>query len=289
MSLVNAKCTNCGATLIVENTNDAAMCQFCGSAFIIEKAINNFNMNVNVELNIDKPLVAKFSEFIIRAGILEKYTGESTDVIIPDNVHSISSKAFSHSGIKCIQMSNNIKTCEKGAFGGCTLLEKVVLSESLDSISESLFYDCKNLRKIVIPENITEIEARAFESSELVEITIPSSVRVIGGGAFKNCKNLKKVVIEPREDTTHKNCRFDKAVNERSVFEGCPNITDVHIKKEHCFRAEAYFFFSRTPWFEEKQKEWKKAGLCKLCGNPMKGLIHKKCSICFNSYFLLDI
>lgn len=43
MPFVEAKCTNCGHTLKVDNSKDAAICEFCGSAFIVEKAINNFN------------------------------------------------------------------------------------------------------------------------------------------------------------------------------------------------------------------------------------------------------
>lgn len=47
MPLVNAKCTNCGANLNVDNIKDAAVCEFCGSAFIVEKAINNYNVTNN--------------------------------------------------------------------------------------------------------------------------------------------------------------------------------------------------------------------------------------------------
>lgn len=47
MPLVNAKCTNCGANLKVDNTKDAAICEHCGSAFIVEKAINNYNITNN--------------------------------------------------------------------------------------------------------------------------------------------------------------------------------------------------------------------------------------------------
>ncbi len=43
MPLVEVKCTNCGQTLRVDDSKDAAICEFCGSAFIVEKAINNYN------------------------------------------------------------------------------------------------------------------------------------------------------------------------------------------------------------------------------------------------------
>jgi len=48
MALVAAKCTNCGANLQIEHTKDAGICSHCGTAFITEKAINNYNItNVN--------------------------------------------------------------------------------------------------------------------------------------------------------------------------------------------------------------------------------------------------
>ncbi|SCW34778.1 hypothetical protein SAMN02910456_00639 [Ruminococcaceae bacterium YRB3002] len=51
MSLVQAKCTNCGANLNVENTKDAAICPFCGTPYVVEKAIQNYNIN-NSTVNV---------------------------------------------------------------------------------------------------------------------------------------------------------------------------------------------------------------------------------------------
>lgn len=45
MPLVNAKCTHCGANLKVDNTKDAAICEFCGTPYIVEKAISNATSN----------------------------------------------------------------------------------------------------------------------------------------------------------------------------------------------------------------------------------------------------
>lgn len=55
MPIVPAKCTACGANLNVDSNKDAAVCNYCGSAFIIEKAINNYN-NYNT-INADKVVV----------------------------------------------------------------------------------------------------------------------------------------------------------------------------------------------------------------------------------------
>ncbi len=57
MSLVPAKCTQCGANLIVDNTKDAAVCEHCGTAFIIEKAINNFTLTGNQSIIINSAVI----------------------------------------------------------------------------------------------------------------------------------------------------------------------------------------------------------------------------------------
>ncbi len=46
MPLVPAKCTQCGATLTVDPTNGAAaVCPFCGTPFVVEQAVNNYNIS----------------------------------------------------------------------------------------------------------------------------------------------------------------------------------------------------------------------------------------------------
>lgn len=40
MALVKAQCTNCGGTLEVDQSKDAAICPFCNTPYVVEKAIN---------------------------------------------------------------------------------------------------------------------------------------------------------------------------------------------------------------------------------------------------------
>jgi hypothetical protein len=42
MPLTPAKCTQCGASLQVDPSKDAAICEFCGTPFIVEKAIAQY-------------------------------------------------------------------------------------------------------------------------------------------------------------------------------------------------------------------------------------------------------
>lgn len=69
MGLVAAKCTQCGANIEVDETKEAGICKYCGTAFITEKTINNYKIsaekvvvngeNINISnYDIDSALVA---------------------------------------------------------------------------------------------------------------------------------------------------------------------------------------------------------------------------------------
>lgn len=47
MPLVKARCTSCDGELQVDPSKDAAICPYCGTPYIVEKAINNYNTTVN--------------------------------------------------------------------------------------------------------------------------------------------------------------------------------------------------------------------------------------------------
>lgn len=57
MALVPAKCTHCGGKLEVDNTKEAAICPYCGQAYIVEQAINYITNNNNVSNTITNSMV----------------------------------------------------------------------------------------------------------------------------------------------------------------------------------------------------------------------------------------
>lgn len=46
MPLTKAQCTNCGGLLEVDQSKDAAICPFCKTPYIVEKAINNYQISI---------------------------------------------------------------------------------------------------------------------------------------------------------------------------------------------------------------------------------------------------
>jgi predicted RNA-binding Zn-ribbon protein involved in translation (DUF1610 family) len=60
VKIVPASCTQCGGSVEVDPNSEKATCPFCGTAFIVEKAINNYNVqhatiehadNVNIDMS----------------------------------------------------------------------------------------------------------------------------------------------------------------------------------------------------------------------------------------------
>ena len=57
MPFVPAKCTSCGAQLTVDNTKDAAICEYCNTPYIVEKAINNYTISGNSNISIHNAVI----------------------------------------------------------------------------------------------------------------------------------------------------------------------------------------------------------------------------------------
>ena len=51
MAIIPAKCTQCGANIEVDDTHEASICKFCGTPFITQKAITNYNTYITNKNN----------------------------------------------------------------------------------------------------------------------------------------------------------------------------------------------------------------------------------------------
>lgn len=200
MALVNAKCTNCGGALQVDDNKEAAVCPFCGSAFIVEKAVQNFNIVNNISAGVVHIHGKAESDFVIEGNVLKQYKGNEAEIVIPDTVREIARDAFRDKRyITSVTMPDRIEIIGMGAFCGCERLKKVVLPEELLVVGDAAFANCRSLPEIELPANLEKIGAFAFIGCDaLTEISLPDSVWSIGIMAFYGLKNLKRINI-PRE------------------------------------------------------------------------------------------
>lgn len=136
------------------------------------------------------------SDFVIKNGVLTKYTGSGGDVVIPDEVIKIGNKAFEWcKNLQNVTIPKNIAKIGNNAFHGCENLQNVIIPEGVKKIEDRTFCGCKKLQNIVIPKSVIEIGKDAFCGCEsLQNIAIPENVTVIEG-AFSYCKNLQSIVV----------------------------------------------------------------------------------------------
>lgn len=301
MPFVQAKCPECGGMLAVDNSKKAAICQFCGNAFVVEEAVNNYITNNITNNNFGAGAVVNIyadseKDFVIEAGVLTKYKGASADVVIPDTVSKIGNHCFANSNIKSVVIPNSVNEIEYYAFEHCKSLTSITIPNSVTSIGSSAFSGsgltsitipnsvtrffvdyafsgCYNLTSIKLPSSITRIGKSMFYScSSLTSITIPSGITEICDNAFSWCDNLSSIYIPPSVSTIHKyaflHCNKLKAV----VFEDAPLFLSA---------------FKDTPYYEQlRMKEEQQAaqyrskGLCQYCGGTFKGLFSKTCTVC---------
>lgn len=171
MPLVDAKCTNCGATLVVDSAKDAAICEFCGSAFIVEKAINYYSYSVTNHNQITADVVNVYntssSDFIIRSGRLLEYRGASVNAVVPEGVTAIGENAFSGLDmLRSVTIPIGVEIIERGAFSNCTRLSHISIPNTVIRIDERAFENCKQLSSISIPDSVPQIPANTFEGCD---------------------------------------------------------------------------------------------------------------------------
>ena len=197
--------------------------------------------------------------FVIENGVLMKYDGGETNIVIPEGVtrieegafyrifdktcvltfpstlQSIAEDAFQHCTFQTIHISSladwlsvkvegdyNSVLCNasKVLFGG-EKLEALTIPEGVADIGNCQFYGCESIVKLVLPDSVTRIGNQAFEGCKnLTEIKLPEKLKSIGTSAFSGC-GIRSVQIPDAV----------KAIGSEAFF-GCQNLTYIALPSQ---------------------------------------------------------
>jgi hypothetical protein len=154
--------------------------------------------------------------------VIQKYTGRTTEVVIPDSVIWLRKECFWQcKKLKTVTLSKNIEQWGNGwgAFHGCTALVSITIPEGVTSIGERTFSSCTSLTSVTIPKSVTSIGESAFSSCKaLASVTIPEGVTSIGNSAFSGCTSLASVTIPDSVSSIGED-----------AFAGCTALTTVEL------------------------------------------------------------
>ena len=139
-------------------------------------------------------------DFIIQNGILKKYTGTASEIILPAEIRAIGSYAFSDCRtLTALILHEELR--EIGAFAciGCENLKEIRIPRGVTKLGDGIFSDCKGLEHITVsPENTvyrSENDCLMQRNAEILicgcrNSKIPGKTKEIAPYAFAGCTGL---------------------------------------------------------------------------------------------------
>ena len=112
------------------------------------------------------------------------------------NVYSYSNTFRNCSSLKSISIPG-VNVLHDSVFEGCTSLEEVILSDSLESIGAEVFLNTA-IKEVSIPATVTSINASAFENCrklEKVTFEAGNAITEISSSVFKNTASLESITL----------------------------------------------------------------------------------------------
>ncbi|MBR7186797.1 MAG: leucine-rich repeat protein [Clostridia bacterium] len=179
-----------------------------GCSRLVEIGTNAFAMAGIATLSLNDGLETIGANAFYRCYQLE-------EVVIPDSVKTIGSRAFAMPGIKdgwiivqpaggelkSVTLGAGVEYIGYGAFRDCAKLKSIVIPDSVKTIESHAFYRCTGFKTINFGSGVEYIGDNAFYGCQAItSLVIPKSVQYIGYNAFKNCTALTSVVLSGTVD-----------------------------------------------------------------------------------------
>lgn len=167
------------------------------------------------------------------------------NTIIPNNIKTIASSAFSASTPTTIIFPKTLHKICHGAFCECAQLNTISIPNSLQIIDDMVFSCCENLSAIEFENGLQYIGDGAFEGIAVTSLILPNSVTFLGAFAFAGCTLLNSITLS--KNLTN--------IGEK-VFDSCESLQIIRVpkgkKEEYCkLGLEPYRDLIQEPQEEE--------------------------------------
>ena len=149
------------------------------------------------------------------------YTGEEMNIVIPDTINEkkvveIGEAAFDATLIERVVIPESVTKIGKYAFRRCGKLTDVTIKGNVETIETGTFNFCSKLKNVTLPNTVKVIGDNAFGVSAITEMTLPDSLVTLGDMVFYDCRSLKSI-------------KFGEGLEAIGVacFSGCTSLSDI--------------------------------------------------------------
>ena len=201
-----------------------------------------------------------------------------TDINLPEALTEIGSEAFYGANLSSIVVPGGVKKLSFRAFMDNHNAKSVVIKEGVEEVGEAAFayvgmqnlelpstlkkigsaaFQSTKLNSVSIPDGVTDIDAYAFQGSNLLEaVSLSSSLTRIGYSAFSGCSSLAMIIfpetLKKIEDNAFANCVslnhvYSLAANPPTIEEGSSPFTDVVEHATLYVKPQSENIYSQTP------------------------------------------
>lgn len=159
------RCDFCNGNLVMDDSREFAVCEFCGTKYL-KSTIQSKIQEIKGTVSVVGTVSTKETDFVVRAGVLERYNGAEVNVNIPNSVTTIGESAFMGLPITSVSIPNSVKIIRDGAFYS-TELQKVSIPSSVQEIGGCAFSYCQKLTEVFLPGTPIVIKDYAFNCPNL--------------------------------------------------------------------------------------------------------------------------
>lgn len=234
-----AECDNLTTIYLYNNTTNTSYNVGTDEDDEEEEIVVEGVVRINAYVFYNCPLFRSIMLYDVNGNIESQCTDDNT-IYLPATLVSTSNTngnnygyPFYNTSAKKVIFNSQLKTIGNSFFEGNTTLEEVVFEKSSDSnpgysiesIGEKAFKGTTNLANITIPSTVNIVGSSAFEGSGVSFVKFESAsgedyktFSALLGNTFNNCPNLNKIELPESISSIAKD-----------AVKNCPNLTSLYI------------------------------------------------------------
>ena len=159
-------------------------------ALCLSNSITDVNIPAYIEYHGEQFTVVEIGDYCFyRKAAITKVTFDDES-----QIRNIGVKSFYQcTGIKDIELPDQITTIESYSFASCSALESVALPARLETLDEGSFSGCTSLAEVTIPAEVSTIGMGCFDGcTSLESVNFQGNPENIDPSAFTGCSSLTK-------------------------------------------------------------------------------------------------